>query len=513
MVRRWRNPRQWPGAVWDYFTSIVIIVTCPCWCLPIWGWVEYDDYKIRKRNSDQEFQKRRASYVPDLMPEKRDRDLEIPLEHPTPVHESQSRLRNRNRKAVMQQTKSQQQSQLLQKLPLDIRLLIWKRCVGGELLHIVREPGRLGYIICPFWKLDLPLLFPLDSDTRDSTRTAIAEWASPDYTSNHICWSPQDTDGLSYARTRESKLFGLNNIGRRAFLPLLQTCRQIYTEALPVLYQNNIFDVKSLDALLSFPRTTIHVDLIRSLRLSWNFCADPLQPRSNPTRPPRRRLLFSDAIPPFDLDTWLQACNFLSKMKGLKDLVIMVEGVGWISQNPESASQLLLPLTGVRVGRRFEVHVPWEANEWEDAIVAIVGRQQERVIGRLEESGEGDKWPEEIGWASRVLQESAEANAAGSRLTLDMWSQLLKNKERRYEIFKKAVGTGYDDVIELDVQKGKEKEKDITKCEMTTGIGAHQSQQKVGFTIIRRVELLDITKLPTFPARKKRRRNKAFGRR
>ena len=498
----------------------------------MWGWVEYDDRQTRKRNSAKQYQKRRESYAPDPMPESRERNLEIPLENPVPVRESQSRLRHGRRTATFQQTKSQEQCLLLKKLPLDIRLLIWEECLGGELLHIVREPGRLGYIICPFWNLEIPIYSLMSLVTQQATRKALAEWASPGYTSNHICWSPQDSDGLSYARTHESKLFGLNSLGKRSFLPLLQTCRQIYTEALPMLYQTNVFDLKAPDALLHLPRTTIHVNLIRSLRLSWTFCVDPLQPRSDVNQQPVHRVLFTEAIPPFDLETWLQACGFLSTMKGLQDLVILIEGTGWVSESPESASQLLLPLIGVKVGRFFEVHVPWESNEWEDAVVSIVENPQKQ--GRLQTKRKDDAPKttrfDNVGWAGKILRDSTERNAAEKGLTLDRWTRILKNKERICDFIQKDDGSKIDDditvVMETDkrsekhgadnvikIEKGKAKGNGVTNEKTNTGTDEWQSEQKVGFTIVRREELLDITKLPTFPPRRKRRRTKAFGRR
>ena len=498
----------------------------------MWGWYEYDDYKIRKRNSEKEFQRRRASYAPGPMPDSRERDLEIPLEHPVPVRESQSRFKNHRKTAVIQQTKPQQKCLLLQKLPLDIRLMIWELCVGTELLHIVREPGRLGYIICPFWKLNLPFLSPTGAPPSEPTRSAIAEWAAPDNTSNHFCWSPQDTDGLSYARTGESKLFGLNNIGKRAFLPLLQTCRQIYTEALPALYQTNTFDLKSLDTLLTLPRTTIHVNLIRSLRISWNFCVDPLQPPTDANQRNGRHVLFSQAMPPFDLDTWLRACKFLSTMEGLQDLVFTIDGAGWVAQKPESASQLLLPLTGIKVGRRFEVHVPWEPNEWEDAVVGLVKKSGVRSKTKCENCGEKAACSDEAGWARRILMQSAASNAIGQRLTLDNWVSLLRNKEVEDGMAKKDMGflgkKNDDDIKnitgkgegrirgrlseELHAGKGKGKDKSDFENGADVRASAQRSEQKVGFEVVRREELLSVTKLPTFPARKKH-RNRAFGRR
>ncbi|KAL9072672.1 MAG: hypothetical protein Q9157_005006 [Trypethelium eluteriae] len=440
------------------------------------------------------------------MPELRERHLEIPLEHPVLVRESQKRLRSSKHATILQKTSSQQQSLLLQKLPIEVRLLIWEHCIGGELLHIVREPGRLGYVICPFWKFDLPLYSSSNTFIRESTRTAIEEWASPNYTSNHICWSPQDADGLSYARTRESKLFGLNSVSKRAFLPLLQTCRQVYSEALPIMYQTNVFDIKSLDTLLSLPRTTIHVDLIRTLRLSWDFCADPLQPRLNANPPPARRGLFSDAIPPFDLDTWLRACAFLSRMKGLQELVLTIEGARWAAQSPESASQLLLPLAGVKVGRIFEVHVPWESNEWEDAVVKLVERQQKH-----EDGGEVE-WLEDISWARTLLEETVQTNSEGRRMTLSKWKRMLKNKEKETRSFKKIAHTESGHVKDPDAEKGdgKENEKENMIDTLEVSVRSEQNERNVGFEIVRREELLHVTKLPTFPARKRHRRNKAF---
>jgi hypothetical protein len=496
-MARWRHPRQWPRMAWTGFTSSLLIVTCPCWCLPIWGWVEYDDYKVRKRNSDKQFQKRRQSYAPDSMPPIRERELSIPLEHPVPVRESQSRLKVKKPTIVTQQTRPQLNSIFLQKLPLEVRLLIYEHCIGGELLHIVREPGRLGYVVCPFWKLDIPLFTSRGLPIRSSSVHALLEWASPDYTSNHMCWHPQDTDGLSYARTRESRLFGGTELfGRRGFLNLLQTCRQVYTEALPVLYQSNTFDLKSLDGLLTLPRQTLHVDLIRSLRLSWTFRADPLSPPQNINQQVNRPVPSTEANPPYDLHTWIQACLFIASMPGLQEVVITIDGDSWVAIDPERSARLLIPLASIKVDRRFEVHVPWDHNTWNDHILELsrLHRNQLQYVASSSawlDSMTGDK--------TALIERLGARTQDGRRYALEMWEYLLENDASVKEV-KRAIAINLAESWHDDNPIMRSKEEYDAPAE-----------EYAEMTIERREELLDVQKLPVFPARKRRRRNRAFG--
>ncbi|KXS99433.1 hypothetical protein AC578_8141 [Pseudocercospora eumusae] len=108
---------------------------------------------------------------------------------------------------------SQQQSALISRIPVELRLIIWKNALGStnpsDVLHLDLADGILWYCQC------------YDSDT---TKLGF----------RHICWR-------STVWRQDDREEG-DLQGRRKLLALPLSCRLIYNESIEFLYSANIFD-------------------------------------------------------------------------------------------------------------------------------------------------------------------------------------------------------------------------------------------------------------------------------
>lgn len=189
------------------------------------------------------------------------------------------------------------------------------------MLHIVRAKKRLLAIDC----------------------AEAFEGIGPDFeTSHHGCW------GLT---TRFAGPFGFYTSQRtdhpaRAanLLPLLQTCRRVYRETIPILYETNIFDINHVDTLTYLRRSVLpqRLDQIRKLNFTCEFQSH------------------SDYGPPYDLDTWIAACDSLARLAGLEELMVHLIGYEGLSVGGTRNAwhERLLPLFQLKVSKRFEVFLP-----------------------------------------------------------------------------------------------------------------------------------------------------------
>jgi len=147
---------------------------------------------------------------------------------------------------------------------------------------------------------------------------------------------------------------------------ILQLTFYSYTEAAPILYERNLFDFRSVDQLIQFPKSLLPQRLksIRSVELHWTFSDAPYAP--------------------WDRKTWIEACDALAAMTGLRDLKIElrddqspftgllnftrddVEQGGFEKVQPRSWALQVLSDRGINVDGTFEVRVAWPAEEREN---------------------------------------------------------------------------------------------------------------------------------------------------
>lgn len=220
----------------------------------------------------------------------------------------------------------QSQSALLARLPAEVRRLIWLKVLGGHLLHIARAPKRLLAIDCAD-------KVHIGSDLLE--------------TRFHACWGVtrrQDTTPGFYISPRDHPSRPAN------LLPLLQTCRRVYSEAISILYQDNVFDINHLDTLIYLRQSVLpqRLNQIRTLNLIWDF--------KWPTATSRA---------PYDLATWQEACNILATFTGLQELTVYLTGENDLTAGTywkDRWGPLLETLAQIE-SVKFDVFIPWTEEE------------------------------------------------------------------------------------------------------------------------------------------------------
>jgi len=168
-------------------------------------------------------------------------------------------------------------SPLLCKLPLEIRRKIYAYALGQQVIHILLVPHRITHICCT------------SPTVTDFTRVCCP----------HAGTSPVP----QHVPTPPSKIP----------VALLRTCRQIYTEALPVLYGLNTFDINDLSAFVFLAAAIPPKGLasMRSLHVLWMADFPPL--RDEITKPAFKA--------PFDDATFLRFWTVLAtRMPALREL-------------------------------------------------------------------------------------------------------------------------------------------------------------------------------------------------
>ncbi|KAG4030899.1 hypothetical protein MFRU_010g00330 [Monilinia fructicola] len=172
-------------------------------------------------------------------------------------------------------------SKLFERLPKEVRLEIYRWVLGEKVLHIVRRKDGLGHVVCQC--------------DRDSETGEISE-----------------EDGCIVAGCRGVKIPGGSGVHERigegsgGLIQLLQVCRRIYSEAIPLLYATNTFNFDSLESLISFSNEILprRFDSIISLSLSLNFSTSHIFNESSCNNLPR----------------WERTWMIIGSMKSLKSL-------------------------------------------------------------------------------------------------------------------------------------------------------------------------------------------------
>ncbi|KAI9662039.1 MAG: hypothetical protein M1831_002954 [Alyxoria varia] len=319
-----------------------------------WTFFGLKQPKTRRRRE------RTTFHEPEPLPEERPRALTPPISPPyaegqpqfpdssssqTPTYappaaaassSSSSSHRHLNKSQRTQQqprTYSQIQSSLLTRLPAELRLQIWRHVLGDDLIHLVRCRHRIGYRRCL---------------GADGTLRSRGGWSEHDY-----CWGECATtvhDGQPKVR-KEAPVETA-----RPLLPLVKTCRKVYTEAIPLLYTTNHFSLNHIETLISLHLTLLphRLSQIRSLTLSWRLTLAPYKvQRSSDSNAASLVIGPNVSPPPHDLGTWESACAALAAMTGLRDLHVIIEPrpgnfpLGSAPLKPESWKPFLDPLQKV----------------------------------------------------------------------------------------------------------------------------------------------------------------------
>ncbi|KAF2479239.1 hypothetical protein BDY17DRAFT_328015 [Neohortaea acidophila] len=232
-------------------------------------------------------------------PPRRQRTLTAPL-HETAPSSFWQRLPSWSTPEPEQRTNPQTQCALLTTLPLDIRLLIYDMVLGGMAFHIGNDTtGRMTCYICQ----------RAEGIVHDDDHQA--------------CLAPTKRRPSASPREDYTQATGL--------LPLLVTCRQIYSEAIETLYSANTFEFWQNQAALRFLRIMIPPQRLRCIRRFRWAMQFPHHPNINA----RSRTDWSDLFAFFANETYgLQHLYLKLKRNYLVEAIIQQtpdeRAAGWI---------------------------------------------------------------------------------------------------------------------------------------------------------------------------------------
>ncbi|KAH8693737.1 hypothetical protein BGW36DRAFT_383603 [Talaromyces proteolyticus] len=236
-----------------------------------------------------------------------------------------------------------QQSQclLLNKLPSELRLMIWEMVLGGRRLHVIqRSQKRLGYVVCP---------------QRDPCG---------------IC------RGILPQPIKNAERCSNMNL-----LSLPAACKQIYRESIYLLYSSNTFEFSNTWSL-TYLRPTIPADQwneIRSVDLKWAF--------------PGHWLPSKDSVKSVYVwagrQQWVETCKAILLMKNLEDFTLHLTG-NWFGEPIEKVPVFLEPLRGLSLKnhphRRWKILLPPQPYYKKAATKLSDMMQKERIYCEIHEA-------------------------------------------------------------------------------------------------------------------------------
>jgi hypothetical protein len=160
---------------------------------------------------------------------------------------------------------SQPNCGLLQKLPPEIRLMIYGYVFGDEAVHLVQLKGKIRHVRCCKHKSasDIPSHRHCCSETMARWRSFSSSFSTSAGSDSHL-----------YPHTHKSLPGKLSN----SSLSLLRTCRAIYLEAADIPYQTLSFDVDDLHTFVAFSLTISpeHLARIKRLTVQWTPIWQPM---------------------------------------------------------------------------------------------------------------------------------------------------------------------------------------------------------------------------------------------
>jgi len=197
--------------------------------------------------------------------------------------------------------------QLLNRLPPEIRLEIYRYVLGDNLLHLVQGKKKISHVRC-----------------RATSETDYSRTCRP-----------------LAANTADRLLPGSTSNGN---LALAKTCRQVYQETIDLLYATNVFDLDDPRTLFYFSRSVPHQRLASITKLHVYF---PLRYQCWH----RNKDAYPVRAPPYDESTWKQFWHTIAiQMPRLADLrlCLLVEASGTPMKVTHAWIKPLLEIRGLR---------------------------------------------------------------------------------------------------------------------------------------------------------------------
>ncbi|OAX83692.1 hypothetical protein ACJ72_01939 [Emergomyces africanus] len=259
------------------------------------------------------------------------------------------------------ETKTEQESHFLTRLPPEIRMLIYKLIFGHDTIHLLHNSSQVSHIRIPIRSGNRSRKYNNDNDN--------------------------DNDNDNY-------IYYPYSVEKPQISSLLSTCRQIHKEAAPLFYSTPVFRVSlqetwNLFSKLIGPENLSHV---RSLRAPAHLQAQSTitfgVASNNRSQPPKVALLLW-ASPVSYKDEEKRAhdefCDILAtNMHGLKDLMLVLVSL------PEGQARSLesewhVPFHRLRGLQKFALEIRNESDAEAEDTKALVKFLKETVCKRRDE--------------------------------------------------------------------------------------------------------------------------------
>ncbi|KAH6677744.1 hypothetical protein B0J14DRAFT_585058 [Halenospora varia] len=183
------------------------------------------------------------------------------------------------------------------RLPFDVREKIYKEVLGNGLLHLTQLPKRLGHFRCKHEGSNAR-----QGEQRSRFHDHLRECMDLVHIPSYPHWNSTETVVRRYFGLEPLDIWGESD----GCITLLQVCRQIYREAIFILYTTNTFEVNHAQTLIFLARTIPlqRLEIIQSLQITWHMA-----PRES-----RCELQYPD-----DAKTWEAMWDIVgTKMKALQ---------------------------------------------------------------------------------------------------------------------------------------------------------------------------------------------------
>ncbi|KAF2491401.1 hypothetical protein BU16DRAFT_565103 [Lophium mytilinum] len=315
-------------------SGVLLSILCgPCVCIYVGFAACFCPARLHRRSEPEDkrrFERRQRHAPRPLVVRKR--GLSIPLPEPEPEPE---KLDIPSSPEELKQTTVFQEKSRLMALPLELREMIYKAVLGDDVMHVIHKENKLGHLRCKAKsEEDCPKRWYGEGPCRDS------------------CWGVVDSSNI---------WMPVGDPAERSdgdVLPLLQTCRQVYSEAIPLLYSTNTFSFIDLDCLRHLSATILpsRFNAIKSLTIEW-YLTWPLYDDF------AQRMLFSTSLyPPHDEATWEEIWRIIAGMKGLQRLRVDLNYFDGFRDN-ECEQKMLAPLRQIKGVKNFTVYLGWKGKE------------------------------------------------------------------------------------------------------------------------------------------------------
>ncbi|CZT12955.1 uncharacterized protein RAG0_16590 [Rhynchosporium agropyri] len=225
------------------------------------------------------------------------------------------------------------ESLLLELLPHEMRQKIWSLVIGGQTYQLGVLPYR--------WR----------SNRLSSSRCLCAD---PDKCDEGC--SRDDHNEMRHVDMYNQPPFKMGDS-----LCLLTVCRQIYFEAISILYSSNNFVIDHAKAMEFLPLTILpqRMNTIRNLRFIWDFSGPPPVKVYDYIWAKGTRY---EEILHIRQEKWQKIWNILSEMTGLRQLYVKLRvGGEWETFSRVSAEVLLGPVKQVTRPVIFLLALPFPA--------------------------------------------------------------------------------------------------------------------------------------------------------